>query len=1003
MPRPFIIADRYVVLRRLGAGGMAEVFLARQRGEQGFERLVVIKRTRDSHVEEPDFRALFLDEARVAADLRHPNIVSVQDFGEHDGRFFLVMEFLHGQDLAHLAARLSERRQGLPLIHALEIVMGVGAGLHAAHQKTTLDGEPLDLVHRDVSPQNAFVTYDGEVKLLDFGIARARGHDPHTEAGFVRGKHGYFAPEQLDGKHVDHRADQFALGILLYELTTGHPLFRRKTVADSIFALVNNDVPPPSALVEGYPASIESVVMRALETDPDDRFPSCQAMVDAIDDYVADANLSPSPRRLARFMRTLFADKLEDDRSLGRVPARAIPIEPVASAQEEVDPLANTDAQAPFSFANVVDDQTPPPLLGRTAELDRVKLLLQSGASLISLVGRRGTGKSTLARNVARSFASPAATRFIDAELIGTPEALLHRVAAAFGTLLPASLPLPGLLEKTRERLATLPEGDGARPLIVLDNLLAASDLPFREVLERLVADDGARVLVTSRSVEAPGATVELKPLESDANDDRALAVFKSGVIETGSRRANLDTANSADVAALLAVAAGNPLALTLLGAALSHTPAPELLDVIRLTPERGHHNLGLSDDDHALSRVIRACLALLDRDARRLLTLLSCARAALPYRMVERTTAPYLVDPVEAVFERLASRALLRLHPSPTFDGDLMVEIDDVIAIHAHASALDVDVDDAFVARAFAPLEDGARQLARSVDGPGGMSALARLRQHVPILRLSLRRALAFHATRADVERGVHAALTLDAAFSVDGFPEEHLADLEALAATSQAHRLSPSLAAELAEARGDALKMLGAPAAAHLAYLDAVRLATEGGHAVFAAIAERNAADLDRLAGRIDDARTRLARATAILEESGDRPLEARALLSLAWVEKDAGDVMRAREHALRALDIFRHVGDRRFEGRAILLYALLDADVDRANKLFKRAIQIHQETGERHLEQRARLLRADALERWGRKSDAHHERQQAARLSSGFEGLDFSVMSIGPSIPR
>jgi len=982
-----VIADRYVVLRRLGAGGMAEVFLARHRGHEGFERLVVVKRAREQRSDDAELRALFLDEARHAADLRHPNIVAVQDFGEHDGRFFLVMEFLHGQDVAHLAARLSERRQGLPLVHALEIVMGLGAGLHAAHVKTTLDGEPLELVHRDVSPQNAFVTYDGEVKLLDFGIARARGRDAHTEQGFIRGKHGYFAPEQLDGDRVDHRADQFALGIVLYELTTGHPLFRRATVADSLFALVNRDVPPPSALVDGYPDALERIVLRALAYDPAHRFASCQEFVDAIDDFVVEAGLSPSPRRLARFLRALFADKLEDDRSLGRS-SHADDVGPPPPRVSDSDPLADTEALAPFRFGNIVDEHTPPPLIGRTAHLDRVAALLQGGVPVVSLVGGRSSGKSDLARHVAQRWLAPRATCFIDGARIETPEHLIRRISEAFGDVLPSSLPLPGLLERTRARLEKLPVGDGKRPLIVIDDLLAANELPFRRALDALVAYDHARVLVTTRGESGPGETVRVDRVD---DDDGVRAVFMSGVSRGG---ASPDVASEPEVDSLLPIARAHPLSLTLLGGALSLVSARELHARMQAATRE-------APDLDDVDRVVDVCIALLDRDARRALALLAHARADLPFRLVERVLPVVIDEEPERVIEALTRASLVSLTPSPDDEGDVLVELPARVADRARASAGAVDVDDETVRSAFVALEDRATVLARTVDGPGGGAALLRLRRLAPILRAAIARAL---STDDDVVvvRGVHAALALDAVYSVDGFPPDHADALESLAVRARALAAPTLPLAELAEARGDALRSTGARDLAHAAYVEAATLAERAGARAFAAVAERNAADIDRLEGRLFDARRRLSRALVVLEDLGERPLEARVLLSLAWVDKDEMHTASARQNAVRALDIFRHVGDRRFEGRALLTLATLDADVDRADRLFRRAIAIHDETGERHLEARARLLYADALTRWGRAGDADAERARATDLVDGAPTPFIVTSGKAPSIP-
>ncbi|MEQ8891109.1 MAG: serine/threonine-protein kinase, partial [Sandaracinaceae bacterium] len=255
---------RYDIVGRLGAGGMAEILLGRISGPSGFERPVVIKRILPHLHGLREFVDMLLDEGRIAARIGHPNVVQVQELTHEREDLYLVMEYLEGEAASGLARRARARRLRLLPTLCAYIVAEACAGLHAAHELRSPDGELLDVVHRDVSPQNLFVGYDGTVKVLDFGIAKAAGRITRTEAGMLKGKFEYMSPEQARGDALDRRSDVFALGIVLYELSTQHRLFRRASHTETLRAVIGAEVPPPSEIDPSYPAVLEEVCLRAL-------------------------------------------------------------------------------------------------------------------------------------------------------------------------------------------------------------------------------------------------------------------------------------------------------------------------------------------------------------------------------------------------------------------------------------------------------------------------------------------------------------------------------------------------------------------------------------------------------------------------------------------------------------------------------------------------------------------------------------------------------------------
>jgi len=374
-------SSRYEVVCRLAGGGMAELFLARATALAGFERLVVVKRLAPHLTDDPAMVQALYDEARIAAALQHANIVQVTDVEVVDGKVSIVMEFLHGHDVSQLLRKLRRMREPLPLDQAIAIGLSVAAGLHHAHERVAADGRPLEIVHRDISPHNVVVTYDGAVKIVDFGIARAVTRRGHTAVGFIKGKPGYIAPEQLRGKRIDRRTDVWATGVLLYEMTTGTPPYGVDITLDQLTRVVHEDPPPPSARIADYPRDLEAIVMRALARDPAARPRSAEELRIALDGFARSRRLDLSPFGLTALMERVFATQLTAWRAAqqqGLSLADHVLAGRASRSFEAIDLTTETDAPPDFeptwpsAIIQDVEIPTPPSFTAATPEPEPV-------------------------------------------------------------------------------------------------------------------------------------------------------------------------------------------------------------------------------------------------------------------------------------------------------------------------------------------------------------------------------------------------------------------------------------------------------------------------------------------------------------------------------------------------------------------------------------------------------------------------------------------------------
>jgi serine/threonine protein kinase len=299
---------KYELLRKIASGGMGQVFLARERSS--VERIVVLKLILPHLAEDDEFLTMFLEEARLVARLQHPNLVTILDLQEVEGRHCLAMEYVQGDDVRRLDKQSRLKGRLLPAGLVMRVISEAAAGLDYAHKARDAQGQPLRLVHRDVSPQNILVGFDGAVKIIDFGVAKAASSGHQTATGVLKGKYPYMSPEQASGQSVDGRSDQFALGVVMWELLTGRRLFKGESDMMTLRLVKDCQVPKPSQINPKLPPGLDEVVLRALAPTPDKRYPDCGAFRLALEDYIIQLRLPASTAHLSAFLRELYADRI---------------------------------------------------------------------------------------------------------------------------------------------------------------------------------------------------------------------------------------------------------------------------------------------------------------------------------------------------------------------------------------------------------------------------------------------------------------------------------------------------------------------------------------------------------------------------------------------------------------------------------------------------------------------------------------------------------------------
>lgn len=310
LPQP-IPFGKYYLLERINVGGMAEVYKAKAFGVQGFERLLAVKKILSSIAEDEAFIEMFVDEAKIAGQLSHPNIAQIFDLGKVDGSYFIALEYIGGKDLKTIFERARRIGEKVSIPRVCYIIMKVCEGLAHAHHKKDAQGQDLNIVHRDISPQNILLSYEGEVKIIDFGIAKAQGKTSQTQVGILKGKFSYMSPEQVRGLHMDHRSDLFSLAIVLYEMLTLERLFLGESDFDTLEKIRKVEMSPPSLYNPHIPKELEDIVLKGLGKSPDERFQTSYEFADALERFMRNQGYYYTNKDLAQYMKEAFNADIE--------------------------------------------------------------------------------------------------------------------------------------------------------------------------------------------------------------------------------------------------------------------------------------------------------------------------------------------------------------------------------------------------------------------------------------------------------------------------------------------------------------------------------------------------------------------------------------------------------------------------------------------------------------------------------------------------------------------
>ena len=350
---------RYELLTQIGKGGMAEVHLAMQRGLGGFEKLVVIKLVHEHLASKKAFVDMLLDEGRLAGMIKHPNVIDIYDLGDADGRCYVAMEYLDGEPLLAILRRGVEGERLDPLSTA-RVIADTAEGLEAAHRLKSLDGKPLGLIHHDVSLGNIVVLYNGQVKLVDFGVAKARAHSTGKQE-LVQGKFGYMAPEKLkEGAEVDRRSDIWSLGVVAWEALTLQRLFKAKTDAETMQMVLELEIPPPSKVNPDVPAELDPIILRALERDPEKRVSTAKGLSLDLESVLRKKGYAGKNDRIAAYMERTFAEQIEvREKLVAELSAGATSKATIAAFAKAANDTAQPATPVPGTIQPEVSDGIP--------------------------------------------------------------------------------------------------------------------------------------------------------------------------------------------------------------------------------------------------------------------------------------------------------------------------------------------------------------------------------------------------------------------------------------------------------------------------------------------------------------------------------------------------------------------------------------------------------------------------------------------------------------------
>lgn len=995
------IAGKYTLLKRLAAGGMAEVFLARQRGPEGFSKLVVIKRILPHLAQKNRFVQMFLDEARTAADLNHPNVVHIYEVGQDRGTYFIAMEYLQGQNLRAIWKRAAKRKSPIPWGQSLQVILDAARGLHYAHTKTDYEGKPLNIVHRDVSPHNVLVTYDGNTKIVDFGIAKAASHDqsPATSSGIVRGKLEYMSPEQASGLPIDARSDQFALSIILFELTTGKRVFKQATDYEKMRAVIECRVPIPSEVIGNFSPRLEEIILRALSKDPGERFRNCGEMADAIEDFLAREGIQHSPARVGQFIRLLFEEERETE-------SRRNLVLQSLEAEDDFELLEEAEGEATGSGATrqmITGSQstrtnltpaTGADFVGRVRELSDLAELIaaeaDAAARLITLWGPAGTGKTRLAEEVGRRFVEdlPGGVWMFDL----TEARTIDGVCAVVGNVLGVPLAMDRAQEDVVRHLGRV-LGDRGKVLLIFDNFEQVVDVAEDTVGVWLQQAGQAIFVVTSREpLRIPGERAwELGPLQVPEGPD----VAASEAVQLFVRRArsvrgdyNLTEEDEPVVAKIVQKLDGMPLAIELAARRMNiFTPAQLLKRLHKRLDILTSGTRETTGRQATLRGAIDWSWELLDPEEKVALAQCSVFTGGFDLEGAEAVLQPGGDRPVLDIVQALREKSLLRTYESPV-SGDLRFGMYESVRAYAaeklvsggqHAETLERHAD-YYLER--------AQQWVEGIDRLGGIQVLLRLTAEMEnLLAVSHRAQKVEPATADSGARALRAVLAMEPLLSLRGPLLPLLRMIDGALEYADGTGASPLLRIQALHARGRVRQTQGKPDGAEADYREAHRLADAHGESRLAGRILRDLGILERDRGHYEQARRDYEQALELAQATGDTEGEGRARNSLGRLLMHEGHVAEAKTFFERSLALLREVGARRHEGRTLANLAgllLNQANRQGAREYYEQALAIHREFGDRRFEGIALGNIAILLQDSGFLDDARVTYEQALRVS-------------------